>query len=252
MANGLGSNSVYDVFVDGINIYVATIDGGLSISTDGGDNFLNKTTANGLGDNWVFDVFVAKSAPPPSLTPQEAIDQLISDVKALYNSGLLTPDQSNGLISKLQEAINKLNMGKNAPAISSLNAFINQVLAFIRNGNLNAGYGQPLIDKVNEIINQINNLIKLDTKFSHYKLEKNYPNPFNPSTTIRYSIPEAGRVKLEVFNTIGERITVLVDEIKQAGTYDVRFEGMDLPSGIYLYRLQTGNFVEFQKMLLMK
>jgi hypothetical protein len=64
-----------------------------------------------------------------------------------------------------------------------------------------------------------------------------YPNPFNPLTTIRFSLPHASHVKLTVYNTLGERVSTLVDEEKAAGVHNVRFDASSLASGVYLYRV---------------
>jgi hypothetical protein len=74
-----------------------------------------------------------------------------------------------------------------------------------------------------------------------------YPNPFNPTTTIQYSIPSDGIVKLIVFNTIGEEVRELVNEFKLAGNYEIDFSADDLTSGIYFYRMQAVSFVETKK-----
>ncbi len=87
---------------------------------------------------------------------------------------------------------------------------------------------------------------------ARYTLEQNYPNPFNPTTTIRYGIPEPVRVRLEVYNTIGQRIKVLVDEEKPAGYHQVIFDASDLSSGVYFYRLQAGNFTTMKRAVLIR
>lgn len=83
-------------------------------------------------------------------------------------------------------------------------------------------------------------------------MEQNYPNPFNPSTQIRYTLPEAGEVRLEVFNLMGQRIDVLVDGQQQAGVHDVTFDASHLSSGIYLYRLQTPEESITRRMMFVK
>lgn len=83
-------------------------------------------------------------------------------------------------------------------------------------------------------------------------LFQNYPNPFNPSTSISFELPEAGDVSLVVYNNIGEQAAVLVDDYLNAGTYNHKFNAAGLPSGVYFYRLQAGNYVETKKMLLLK
>ena len=85
-----------------------------------------------------------------------------------------------------------------------------------------------------------------------YSLAQNYPNPFNPATTIKYSIPKEGLVTLKVYNVIGEEVATLVNEIKQVGNYNLTFDAENLSSGVYLYRLKAGSFVETKKMILVK
>ena len=87
---------------------------------------------------------------------------------------------------------------------------------------------------------------------NHYSLNQNYPNPFNPSTTINYSIPELSFVTLKIYNVLGSEVATLVNEEKPIGNYKVKFDATVLPSGIYFYKLQAGNFVETKKMILLK
>jgi hypothetical protein len=86
----------------------------------------------------------------------------------------------------------------------------------------------------------------------NFSLSENYPNPFNPSTTIRYAIPSGVRVRLRVFNLLGQRLVELVNEEQERGNYVVRFEGEVFASGVYLYRLESGRFVETKKMILVR
>lgn len=80
----------------------------------------------------------------------------------------------------------------------------------------------------------------------------NYPNPFNPATVIRYSIPEGGNVSLKVYDILGREVAKLVNEFQEAGTHSVEFNGSALSSGIYFYELRSGNNVMIKKMLMMK
>ncbi len=83
-------------------------------------------------------------------------------------------------------------------------------------------------------------------------LEGNYPNPFNPSTTIRYALPERGHVTLTMFNTLGQQIAVLQQGEVDAGYHEVRFSGEKLSSGVYYYRLQAGSYTETKRLLLLR
>jgi hypothetical protein len=85
-----------------------------------------------------------------------------------------------------------------------------------------------------------------------YSLNQNYPNPFNPATMINFSIPKEEFVTLNVYNSIGQKVATLVNESKSAGTYQVDFNAANLSSGIYLYKITAGNFIETKKMILMK
>ena len=91
-----------------------------------------------------------------------------------------------------------------------------------------------------------------DQKPSDFTLGSAYPNPFNPTATISYSLPTSEHVSIVVYNSIGKEVAQLVSERKDAGTYRVKFHGENLSSGIYIYRLQAGAFTETKKMMLVK
>jgi len=111
----------------------------------------------------------------------------------------------------------------------------------------------------NEFGELVNVKINITSELTDYNLYLNYPNPFNPSTRIKYQIPELSFVTLKVYDVLGREVASLVNEEKPAGSYEVEFGSRsgrsgigDLPSGIYFYRLQAGNFIQNKKMLLMK
>jgi hypothetical protein len=88
-----------------------------------------------------------------------------------------------------------------------------------------------------------------------YALSNNYPNPFNPSTTIQYDLPENGKVNLAIYNTLGEQVANLVDSRQEAGSYELRWNASNLASGVYFYRLHVEGvkgFMMTKKMILMK
>jgi hypothetical protein len=86
----------------------------------------------------------------------------------------------------------------------------------------------------------------------NFDLEQNFPNPFNPTTTIRFSVPEWSMIKLSVYNAIGQEVAILVNEEKQTGLYTIEFDATELTSGIYFYKLQSGNYVETKKMVILR
>ena len=83
-------------------------------------------------------------------------------------------------------------------------------------------------------------------------LDKNYPNPFNPSTTIRFTIQVTGFTTLKVYDVLGREVATLVSEVLALGSYNTKWDAAGFPSGVYLYRLQTGEFTETKKLLLLK
>ena len=85
-----------------------------------------------------------------------------------------------------------------------------------------------------------------------YVLYQSYPNPFNPSTTIKYSIPNSDKVSIKVYDILGRDVSTLVNEYKTAGTYSIEFNASRFASGIYFYQIHSGNFVETKKMVLIK
>jgi hypothetical protein len=85
-----------------------------------------------------------------------------------------------------------------------------------------------------------------------FKLSQNYPNPFNPATKIDYTVAQAGSVSIKVYNELGQEVATLLNETLAPGSYQVTFDGKDLASGVYIYKMTAGSYVESKKMLLMK
>jgi photosystem II stability/assembly factor-like uncharacterized protein len=85
-----------------------------------------------------------------------------------------------------------------------------------------------------------------------FSLEQNYPNPFNPITNIRYSVAKQSLVTLKIYNSLGEEAAVLINEVKSPGRYNVEFNGINLSSGVYFYKLEADNFISVKKLLLLK
>ena len=93
---------------------------------------------------------------------------------------------------------------------------------------------------------------EVETIPNEFALYQNYPNPFNPATKIRYQLPQESKVIIKIYDILGSEVITLLNEEKQAGVYEVNFDGGGLTSGIYFYRLQAGNFVETKTMILLK
>jgi hypothetical protein len=101
------------------------------------------------------------------------------------------------------------------------------------------------------------NIVSIEKPDEHnltdrFTLHQNYPNPFNPTTTIRFDLPQASQVTLKVFNTLGEEVATIASDRLSAGSYSYKWDASNLASGVYVYRLQAGDYVEIKKMVLMK
>jgi hypothetical protein len=96
-------------------------------------------------------------------------------------------------------------------------------------------------------VKQTNNLTP-----SKFEISQNYPNPFNPSTTIKYSIPQSGLVTLKVYNVLGQEVANLVNQVQKSGSYTVNFNASKLASGVYMYKIQAGDYSQTKKMMLLK
>ena len=86
----------------------------------------------------------------------------------------------------------------------------------------------------------------------NYSLSQNYPNPFNPTTTINYSVKNAGLVKIDIYDILGRKVETLVEEVKQPGNYSVSFNAKSISSGVYLYKLQINDYTSVKKMIFLK
>lgn len=205
---------------------------------------VNDGCIDGIPDTVVINVI---SVPAAFLNPIPTIQSLP-----------LSKGNKNALISKLQNALAKYNAGDLKAAKNILLAYINQLLQFVASGYITQAQAQPLIDFANQLIDVINSMLPKIAENNvtqlpmEYSVSQNYPNPFNPTTSIRYALPKGGYVSLRVYDILGREVANLVDGNREAGYYEINFDGSKLSSGMYIYRLQTGNYISTKKMLMIK
>ena len=96
------------------------------------------------------------------------------------------------------------------------------------------------------------NIVEVDFAGMDFILGQNYPNPFNPETTINFSLPKDEFVTLKIYNSLGEEIAVIINSFKNAGSYEIKFDGNELSNGVYFYELKAGSFSSIKKMILLK
>ena len=118
-----------------------------------------------------------------------------------------------------------------------------------------AGEGENTLGNQNMFAVKLSNVTGIEKNLitlNDYYLLQNYPNPFNPSTKISWQSPVSGHQSLKVYDVLGNEVATLVDEYKSAGSYEVDFIASELPSGVYIYKLQSGDFIKTMKMILLK
>jgi hypothetical protein len=250
----IGSNATLSDPIIVIPTFVTDVAGEYKVSL-----VVNDGTVNSAPDEVIITV----------ITAQGATQNLIDQVQALIDAGTLNQGQGNGLIAKLEAAIQQLDKSNTTVAINQLQSFINQVYDFIGSTPplLTQTEGQALIDAANAIIAALSTTAKaaqLNSGSSDlmtttegalptgYRLEQNSPNPFNPVTTIQFSVPRESHVRLKIYNTLGVEVATLFDRQVTTGTYKVNWDASRLASGFYLYRLEAEGFAQTKKLLLMK
>jgi photosystem II stability/assembly factor-like uncharacterized protein len=212
---GVTGNNVRALAYNNSNLYAGTAYNGIYRSTDN-------------GDNWI-----------------ACNSDLTGDVHAVipYNSYLFAASGHGFFIST--------NNGKNwlNKSTGLSNSYVGSLI--IHNNYLFAGCGDGWIWKrpLSEITGIKNDNSDLPSAFF---LDQNFPNPFNPTTTIGYSIPTTSGVVISIYNILGEKVAGLVNEEKSAGYYQMKWNASNFPGGIYLYELRAGSYFQVKKLLLIK
>jgi len=158
--------------------------------------------------------------------------------------------------SKIRVVITNFDWAKTDSTFLNTNPF---VLPSLKNGNhkvflYNQSYIDLPIEQQTGLVAQ--NLLESDeptisTPYE-FSLMQNYPNPFNPATTINYTLAATGKVELKVYDIVGREVMTLVNDVQDAGSHSVFFNAVNLSSGIYFYRINSGSFQDVKKMVLVK
>jgi hypothetical protein len=265
---GGGKNSIDEITIS--NIRVQPIDG--NITPAAGDILRSSANAgNVVIDGITEDVtnFGSLSTDPATSMPVE-LTSFTADVKK--NKVLLnweTETEVNNFGFEVQRSVMENDWEVIGFVEGHGNSYSPKQYEFT--DDLSALANPSLIDSLNYRLKQID----LDGKYEYYELVEavnlisitgiydegmpvkfelmqNYPNPFNPSTKIKFGLPESGAALLEVYNTIGEKIATLIDGELPAGHHEAEWNASGIPSGIYLYKITAGNYVDIKKMMLLK
>jgi hypothetical protein len=219
--SGLTSLYIDDLAVSGTNLFAGTTEGGVFLSTNDGMSW--SPVNNGL---------IKQNGYVP---PVSAFAFSGANVFAGTGGGVFLSTNNGTSWTAVDTGLTSLYV--TALAVSGTNLFA---------GSEGGVWRRPLSEMITSV----------DASFGSepgsFRLEQSFPNPFNPSTTIRYGLPQRSSVTLAVFNTLGQKITTLVNETQEAGYQEVKFDGTNLASGVYFYRIQAGSFVQTKKFVLLR
>jgi|GEM_PF-3523176 len=174
----------------------------------------------------------------------------------LVNGDRINQFKANDLLEKLNQAIDKVNANNKTGAIAKILQFEFKVSCYMNENNISYYDGNKMLDNSNGTIqilggdNAISN--ENNVNVDKFALNQNYPNPFNPATVISYKIPDNGYVTLKIYNLLGEEIVTLINKYQEEGSYTAIWDASNLSSGIYIYRLESGSYIESKKMVLKK
>lgn len=163
---------------------------------------------------------------------------------------------AEGVEVKLVKSSSSLSFSKESETIELIEAKTEAKALFTFDVVRSAPVNQK--DTIEFMISDANGLMMTKSFIFNYtvpkefKLEQNFPNPFNPTTTIQYQLPAEARVTLKVYDILGSEVATLVNEVQEAGYKEVQFNGINIASGMYIYRLTSGKFSSIKKMMLVK
>lgn len=159
---------------------------------------------------------------------------------------------------RIQTATLSGGAGFSQDGIVRMGATIGQAFIGVAYDNLNAGatgFWYTTLDEITVVSSAVERLGEEIPV--HYELRQNYPNPFNPTTRIKYGLPESARVRVTIYNVLGQLVSTIIDKDQAAGYYEVNWAAMTdagatLPSGLYFYRVETKNFSATRAMVFHK
>jgi len=264
--DGLTHNKITSLAINSNeDIFTGTEGGGVFRSTDNGDNWVEVN--NGELEAWS-DVFSLAICPDGNIFAGVAFDGIYRStdngdnwtrVFILNEWGedfipIAINSEGDIFISAAKEGIGVCRSSDNGDSWEEVNTGLTekyvQSLAFNSNGQLFAGTHGGGVFRSKESTIAVEKATA--EKPSSFSLGQNYPNPFNPTTTIQFSLPHTSFVTLKVFNILGEEVSTLVAEKLAGGKYNVEWNGSSFVSGVYYYRLETEQFVETKKLILLK
>ena len=252
------TSATYCLAVSGTNLFAAPYSGGVWLSPDNGASWSRASVGLPYGGGWyapvscfavsgtnLFAGIVGVYLNPNSGTSWTSMGPMYFKVSCLAVSGtnlFAGTNAGSGVYFFANGGAGWIgfNAGLTSSSVGALAVSGTNLFA----GTPNGIWRRPLSEVS---VKPISSELPAD-----FNLEQNFPNPFNPSTTIKYELPIASLVSLTVFDVLGREVCVLVNDRGDAGVHEVKFDGSNLASGVYFYRLQAGDFVATKRLLLVK
>lgn len=246
------NNAIKCISANGNNIFIGTITEGVFRSTNNGINWtqtsLNNQDVRSLAINGN-NIFAGTNPNGIFLSTnngvtwtQTSLNNERINALHIYNNNIFVGGNNGNIYHSTDNGSTWITRNEGGPGGPS--AFLT-IPGFIWAGGGQGVYGRNLSEMIG--IKNISTEIP-----SIYTLSQNYPNPFNPSTNIQFSIPNVQFVSLKIFDMLGKKVANLVNEKLKTGTYETAFDGSNLTSGVYFYRLTAGDYTETKKMLMIK
>ncbi|MDP2302626.1 MAG: T9SS type A sorting domain-containing protein [Ignavibacteria bacterium] len=217
------------------------------------DSLLSGFSMVGLNGIWVHNNYIFLADGMSSGGIYKSFDFGLTWSKIINNKNMRTifVSKNNKLLAAgIDSLYYSSNFGNTMHIIESPlkpNNYVNEIEED-RNGKIFFGtYNEGLFE-----VDILASVQETSSIVNNYKLNQNYPNPFNPVTNIKFSIPKSDVVKIKVYDILGKEIQTLLNEYKTTGRYEVEFNASNLPSGIYFYRMVSGNYSEAKKMILLR
>ena len=261
--SGLSNTEIRAIYAKGSNLFVGTRGGGVFLSTNNGSSwtavnsgltmkYVYSLTSIGsylFAGTWNAGVFISTNngtnwTPANNGLPTHEVFALVPSgsnlFAATYGSGVYLSTNNGGNWSEVNNGLTSLSLRALAICGSYLYA----------GGDGSGVWRRPLSEIITGMEDEQNSLPQ------SFSLGQNFPNPFNPSTIIRYQLPLSSNVTLKVFDVLGNEVATLVNEYKSAGSYEVEFNPSFIKnhpsSGVYFYQLKAGAFIQTKKMLILK
>jgi len=249
----INNKTILAITTLGNNLYAGIAHEGIDISTNMGINWVKTSFP---GDAWSFTkidnnlfaggfyggVFLSTNGGTSWL--QITLDGTTVYSMAASGNNVFAGTYQSGIFLSQNTGVDWYEINQGLPVGITVKAIQ------VKDGFVFAGTEQGVWRRLMSEITGVDNISS--EVLSKYSLHQNYPNPFNPVTSIQYAIGSRQFVQLKVYDVLGNEIATMVNEEKSAGTYELNWDASNLPSGIYFYKLQAGEYAETKKMILLK